>query len=170
MEETLTPIQIGKKYGIIYGLIGVLVTVIPMVMEIQIPGGFIVPSIIAAIIYVVADKEFRAQNGGFMSFGEGFKLNITAAVIAGSIRSVVSYAYLKLVDPTYTERMQQIGLDNMRERGMTEAQIEQGQSIAKILSNPETGLIIGIVWAVLGALIIGSIVAAVIKNESEESF
>ena len=170
MEETITPIQIGKKYGIIYGLVGTLVTVIPMVLEVQIPGAFIIPIIIAAIIYVIADKEFRAANEGFMSFGEGFKINIIAAVIGGSIRGVVSYAYVKLVDPTYSERMLQIGMDNMREQGMTEVQIEQGQRIAKILLDPEWGLLIGVVLAVLGALIVGSIVAAVIKNESEESF
>ena len=170
MEEKLTTGAIGKKYGLIYGLVGTLVAVIPMVLEVQVAAMAVVPSIIAAIMFVIANKEFRTDNGGFMSFGEGFKINITIAAIAGTIRSLVSYVYIKFIDPTYTERMKEVSINSMRERGMSEEQIEQGMQFAGGMQNPELGIAIGVLWAVLGGLIIGSIVAAVIKNENEDSF
>ncbi len=170
MEENITPGQIGKKYGLIYGLIALLVALIPMIMEIQSTAMAFIPPVIALVIYIFADKEFRNANGGFMSFGEGFKINIIAATIAGSMRSVVTYVYVKFIDPTYNERMQEVAFNRMREQGMSEEQIEQAVGFTRGISNPEIGLFFGIVWALLGALIIGSIVAAIIKNEHEESF
>ena len=170
MEDQLTTGEVGKKYGLIYGLLAVLLAVVPMVLELQAPFLAFVPPIIAAVVYVIADKEFRTANGGFMTFGEGFKINIIAAAIAGTMRSVVTYVYVKFVDPTYNERMQEIALNSMRERGMSEEQIEQGMRFSGGMSNPELGILFGIIWALLGALIVGSIVSAIIKNENEESF
>jgi len=170
MEENITTGQIAKKYGLIYGLIGTLVSVLIIVLEIQSMVVSVIPTIIAAVIYVIADKEFRTANGGYMTFGEGFKINIVAALIGGSIRSVTTFAYIKLVDPTYYDRSSQLQLEKFQEQGMAEEQIEQSMKIVGGLSSPEIGLFIGVLFAVLGALIIGSIVAAVIKNENEESF
>ena len=170
MEETITTGKIGKKYGLIYGLVGLIAAIIPMVLEIQSGILIVVPTIVAIVIYVFADKEFREANGGYMSFGEGFRINITAAVIAGVIRSLGNYLYIKVIDPGYQERARQLSIDKMREQGMSEEQIEQSMGFVGTMGNPELGILLGIVWAVLGALIVGSIVAAILKNEKEETF
>ncbi len=170
MEEITTTGQIGKKYGIIYGLIGTLISIIPMVLELQNQFLGLLSTIAAVIIYIIATKEFRTDNGGFMSFGEGFKITMIAAAIGGAIRAAVTYVYIKFLDPGFSERMRDAMIETWQRQGQSEEQIEASLRFAGGFSNPEVTALLGIGMALLGALILGSIVSAVIKNESEESF
>lgn len=168
MEEQITTGQVIKKWGIIYGAIGTVVNLVPMLMELQISWLQIVNIVIAIAMFILACKEFKTENGGLMSFGEGFRISLGAAAIAGVMRSVVSYVYLKFIDPEYIERMKQIMNDTWREQGMTEEQIEQSSRFMSGFSNPELGLILGVVVVVLGGLIWGAIVSAIMKNGEDE--
>lgn len=170
MEENITPIEIAKKYGIIYGLIGTLISVIPMVLEVQNNWVGLLATVTAIFIYIIATKEFRTNNGGFISFNEGFKITMIAAAIAGVIRGAVTYVYIKIIDPGFSERMREVMIETWQSQGMSEEQIEMSLRFAGGLSNPEVAALMGIVMALLGGLIFGSIVSAVIKNESEESY
>lgn len=168
MEEQITTGQVIKKWGIIYGAIGTVVNLIPMLMELQPSWLQIVNIVIAIAMYILACKEFKTENGGLMSFGEGFRISLGAAAIAGVMRSVISYIYIKFIDPEYIERMKQIMNDTWREQGMTEEQIEQSSRFMSGFSNPELGLILGVVVVVLGGLIWGAIVSAIMKNGEDE--
>ena len=168
MEEQLTTGQVIKKWGVIYGAIGTVVNVVPMLMELQISWMQIVNIAIAIAMFILACKEFKTENGGMMSFGEGFKISLGAAAIAGVMRSVVVYIYIKFIDPEYMERMKQILNDTWRAQGMTDEQIEQSSKFMAGMSNPEIGLILGIIVVALGGLIWGAIVSAIMKNGEDE--
>jgi hypothetical protein len=168
MEEQLTTGQVIKKWGVIYGAIGTVVNVVPMLMELQISWMPIVNIAIAIAMFILACKEFKTENGGMMSFGEGFKISLGAAAISGVMRSVVVYIYIKFIDPEYMERMKQIMNDTWRAQGMTDEQIEQSSKFMAGMSNPEIGLILGIIVVVLGGLIWGAIVSAIMKNGEDE--
>ncbi len=168
MEEQITTGQVAKKWGLIYGLIGLIVNLTPVILEFQISWIQLVNIAIAIAIYVMATKEFKEMNGGFMSFGEGFKISVIAALIAGAIRSVVSYVYIKFIDPNVTERIIEATNQAYRNQGLTEEQIQQANQYSDIFTNPEIGLILGIVVVLIGGLLWGAIVSAIIKNEKED--
>jgi len=170
MEETITTTEVGKKYGIIYALVTTLVSILPMVLEYQSQWLGLVSTITAIVVYIFATKEFKNENGGFMSFGEGFKITMMAAAIAGVVRAAVTYVYIKFLDPGFSERMQDSMIETWQRQGMSEEQIETSLRFAGGISNPEMASLIGIGMALLGGLILGSIVAAINKNEAEESF
>lgn len=168
MENEISTGQYAKKWGLVYGLLALLVALIPLILEVQAQWIGILPIIIAIVVYVMATKEFKTDNGGYMTFGEGFKISILTALIAGAIRSVGNYVYVKFIDPGVTERMAQAVQDAWREQGISEEQIEQMSGFSAGISNPELGLFFGIIIALLGGLIWGSIVSAINKNEAEE--
>lgn len=168
MEENLTTGEVAKKWGVIYALVTTIVNITPMLMELQLNWLWAVNIIVAVVIYLLAQKEFKQGNGGFMTFGEGFRISLTAAAIAGVTRSVIGYVYIKFIDPEYTERMKEVMREAWREQGMTAEQIEQAEGFSGAFSNPEIGLVVGIIIVILGALIFGSIVSAIVKNEAEE--
>ncbi len=168
MEEQITTGQVAKKWGLIYGLLATIVNLVPLLLEIQVAWLPIVSIVLAVVMYVLATKEFKTENGGYMTFGEGFRISMMAALIAGIIRQVVNYVYVKFIDDSVMARIQQSIEDGWREQGMSEEQIEQMSSFSTGASNPEIGLVLGIVFALLGALIWGSIVSAVNKNEAED--
>jgi hypothetical protein len=168
MEDQMTTGQVIKKWGIIYGAVGTLFAMVPILLESQ-SGWFILINVIVAFaMYILAMKEFRTENGGLMAFGDGFKMAFGMAAIAGVMRGLVSYVYMKFIDPEYIERSQQITLDKLREQGMPEEQIQQSMSFTAGLSSPEVNVIVGFVAILLGALIWGAIVSAIMKNQEDE--
>lgn len=168
MEEQITTGQVAKKWGLIYGLVAAVIGLVPLLLEIQ-PGWWpVVNIVIAVVMFALATKEFKTENGGYMTFGEGFRISMLAALIAGVIRNLVNYVYIKFIDDSVMERIQQAIQDSWREQGMSEEQIEQMSGFSAGISNPEIGLALGIVFVLLGGLIWGSIVSAVNKNEAED--
>lgn len=168
MENEISLGQYSKKWGLIYGLITTIIVIVPYILEVQATWTGFLPLVVAIVCYVLATKEFKRDNGGFMTFGEGFKICIVAALIAGVLRSVIQYVYVKFIDPGVTERITQAVEDEWRRQGMTEEQIQQMQGFSSGFSNPEITLVMGIVLVLLGGLIWGSIVSAINKNEAEE--
>lgn len=168
MEDQITTGEVAKKWGLIYGLISVIVNLTPVILEMQVSWIQIVNIVVAIVIYVLATKEFKEANGGFMSFGEGFKISIVASLIAGVLRSVINYVYVKFVDPSVTERIIAATNEAYRDQGMTEEQIQQANQFSEIFTKPEIGLILGIVVVLIGGLLWGAIVSAIIKNEKED--
>lgn len=168
MEEQITTGQVAKKWGLIYGLVATVINLIPLLLEIQASWWPVVNIVIAVTMYALATREFKTENGGFMTFGEGFRISMVAALIAGVIRNLVNYVYVKFIDDTVMERIAQAVEDSWRDQGMSEEQIEQMSGFSAGISNPEITLVLGIVFVLLGALIWGSIVSAVNKNEAED--
>lgn len=168
MEEQITTGQVAKKWGLIYGLIGTVTALIPLLLEIQASWWPIVNIVIALVMFALATKEFKTENGGYMTFGEGFRISMVAALIGGVIRNLVNYVYVKFIDDSVMQRIQQTVEDSWRDQGMSEEQIEQMSGFSSGISNPEIGLVLGIVFVLLGGLIWGSIVSAVNKNEAED--
>lgn len=168
MEEQITTGQVAKKWGLIYGLITTVAALVPLLLEKQVSWMMLVFIAIAIFCYAMATKEFKTAKGGYMSFGEGFRISMIAALIAGVVRNVINYVYVKFIDPEVIDRMQQAMQDTWRQQGLSEQEIEQAQRFTSGFTNPEFGLIVGIIVVLLGGLIWGSIVSAINKNEQEE--
>lgn len=172
MEEQITPGQIGKKYGLIYAMVSTVVNLIPILMENANPSvGFLfnfINVVLAFLFFILAGREFKKLNGGYMTFGEAFKINMIAASILAVFRSGVTYLYIKVIDPDYSERVMGVMEDMWEAQGMGEEQIEQARSFSSILISPESMLFMGILGAIIGGLIWGAISAAITKNEEDE--
>jgi len=168
MEEQITTGQVSKKWGLIYGLIGTILGIVPLILEIQVPWMPIVNIALAIVMYALAMKEFKTANGGYMTFGEGFRIAMMAALISGVMRSVINYVYTKFIDPEVMGRMQDAMQDAWRQQGMSDQEIEQAQGFTAGFTNPEVVAVMAIIFVILGGLVWGSIVSAVVKNEAED--
>lgn len=172
MEEQITPGQIGKKYGLIYALVSSVVNLIPILMENANPSvGFLfnfINVVLAFLFFILAGREFKNLNGGYMTFGEAFKINMIAASILAVFRSGITYLYIKVIDPGYSERVMGVMEDMWEAQGMGEEQIEQARSFGSLFVSPEAMLFLGILGAIIGGLIWGAISAAITKNEEDE--
>lgn len=171
MEEQITPGQVAKKYGLIYALVSTVITLIPMLTETAVSVGIMlifVNIIVAMVFFILAGKEFKKLNGGYMTFGEGFKINMIAASIVAGVRSIIVYVYVKVIDTGYGERMAEMMKDQWERGGMQEEQVEQMSGMMSGMTNPEITLFSGIITMMLGGLIWGAIAAAITKSEEDE--
>lgn len=171
MEERVTPGQIGMRYGLIYALVSTVINLIPVLTETAVSTGFIMIFVniaLAFVFFILAGREFKKQNGGMISFGEGFKINMIAASLTAVIRAGIIYVYVKFIDSGYSERIMRVMEETWQQQGLNEEQIEQAKRFSGGATNPEWGLIGGLFVIILGGLIWGAISAAITKTEEDE--
>lgn len=168
MEERVTPVQTGLKYGLIYSLASTVINLIPLLSGTSKGTGVLSWFFnvgVAFLFFILAGREFKKQNGGYISFGEGFKINMIAAAITAVVRSLIIYIYVKFIDDGYSERAMRTVEETWQQQGLTEEQIEQVRWLSEISTSPEIILISGFILVVLGGLVWGAISAAITKTE-----
>lgn len=174
MEEKVTLGQTGLKYGLMYSLASTIINLIPLLSGTSKVAGVLSWFFnigVAFLFFILAGREFKKQNGGYITFGEGFKINMIAASITAVVRSLIIYIYIKFIDAGYSERAKSARRtveETWEKQGLTEEQMEQAGQFSEIFTTPEITLISGLVLVVLGGLVWGGISAAITKKEEEE--
>ncbi len=120
---------------------------------------------------VLAMREYKGLNNGFMSFGKGFKLGFLLSVVAGVLSSAATAAYIAFVDDSAIK----IAMDTMREQfesnpQMTEEAIEMAMNMSSWAMTPAGLFLFGTLGGVIGGLIISLILSAIMKKDPVESY
>ncbi|MBW3470485.1 DUF4199 domain-containing protein [Arthrospiribacter ruber] len=176
MEEKTTVGDVAKKWGLIYGLIGLIYIIVSTVFDFATQGvamqviSFLVTLILAFTVYFLACKEYKDDNEGLISFGRAFGLIALIGVIGGAIRAVGLYLYLKFIDTDYLVRIQE-AQEEMRERmGAPEIDPDQIPEFMKFFQTTEFMGIATFINVMLGVLVIGLIVAAIVQKKEEYTY
>lgn len=176
MEEKLTISDVAKKWGLIYGLVGLIMLIFSAMFDLSTMGFvwqgliFIVTVGIAFTIYFLASKEYKESNSGLITFGQSFGIAILAGLIGGLIRGIGFYLYVKVIDTNYMDRILE-AQEEVRERmGAPEIDPDQLPAFVKFFQTPEFLGISSLINAMLGALIIGLIVAAIVQKKEDYTY
>jgi hypothetical protein len=110
-------------------------------------------------------RDFKEQNGGYMTYGQGLGVGTLASAVAGLLSSLISTFYVKFVDPTLLQRTMDEQRIQMEERGMSDAQIDQAMKIAESMSG--FSFIIATIGVVFFGFILSLIIAAFVKRERD---
>ncbi|MBX0334438.1 DUF4199 domain-containing protein [Pontibacter sp. HSC-14F20] len=170
MTETQPSVSsVALKYGLIGALASIVFTAVLLITGVNVSGwiGSLGYLILIAFM-VIAMKEYKNQNYGFMSYGQGLGIGTMVSLAFGVLGGVFMFIYTSFVDPDYTSSMMDKQRIELEERGMSDEQIEQAIAVGESVSSP----VMMIVWSIVGYLVIGFlislIVAAVMKNKRPE--
>ncbi len=114
---------------------------------------------------LLAQKEFKEQQGGYIKFGEAFSAGFKYALFAGLILAVFMYIYVGFVNPELLAKSVEEQRDKMMEKnGLSSEQVDTAIEVSK-----KYGAIIASVSQVIGSAIFGVIIsligAAIFKKE-----
>lgn len=172
MEEKLTLGDSVKKWGIIYGLIGLIVALLSAIFDIQAMGtaGSIISSLvnigIAFAIYFLATKEYRESNDGMLSFGQGFKIVALVGLLGGAIRAIGFYVYIKFIDSTFMDRVLEAQIQAQENMGAS-YDPDAVPEFMKFFQTAEFMGIASLIGAIFGFLILGLIAVAINKRTED---
>lgn len=119
---------------------------------------------------VLAMRDFRTLNGGFMTWGEGVGLGTLTSAVSGLLSSLFSVFYTTLIDTTVMERMADRTQVQLEESGLTDAQIEQQMSFLKVFQSPGLSFAFGLIGAVVFGLVLSMIIAAIMRRKNDNPF
>jgi hypothetical protein len=166
MENQTTTTRTALKWGVIIGIISILYSTAIMISG-QIGNqalGYVIYAIIAVGLYM-AMNDFKKENQGFMSYGQGLGLGVLKCTIVGLISGFFSFAYMKFIDPTITDQMMKKAIEEMEKKGLTDDQIEQAMEYSKMFMNPGVLFIAGLIGTIFIGFILSLIIAAIVKKE-----
>lgn len=167
--------QIMLNYGIIQGLLMVVFAVILYALDMQFQAGilsFVISLAISIAILVLAYKQFKSVNEGFMSLGEAIKIGMGIALIAALISVIYQFVYQQFIDPDYIERLIEYQQQQMVENNpeMTQEQVQMANDMTRKFSGVWTTSAIILIAGLFFGLIYSLIVGAVMKKERPANF
>ena len=165
--EQITVKQVAIKWGLMLGIISIV-----LFLGIYFGGllGESWPSWISALfsatIIFLAQKEFKDQGDGYMSYGQGLGIGTLTAVISSGVSSVFAYVYMKFINLDYTTELIDITRYGMEDQGQSDEQIEVAMGFVEKMMTPEIMFGMGLFMGIFFGFIISLIVSAITKNNN----
>ena len=160
------PTKVATKWALINLLAGIVLTYAfqYLVPDSNSPIRYLTLIPFIAFLFLT-QKEFRDQNEGYLTFGEGFSAGFRFAIFAGLLSAVFIYIYLAILSPdVMVKAAEQARAQLEAKGGMSSDQIDNAVSLTKKLG-PLFGAfgaaifdaVIGLVAALVGASILKNI-------------
>jgi hypothetical protein len=166
MEEKVSTARVALKYGVLGAVVTMVYTTIINVSGLSQNQVLMSLSFIFTIAAIVMGmKEFRAQNKGFMSYGEGLGLGTLLSAVMGFLVSMFSTFYNKFIDPTIVTNAMDKARSDMELRGMDDAQIDQSLEVVQKFMSPGVMFAMGVFMSVLIGFIVSLVISAILRRE-----
>jgi len=119
--------------------------------------------LIGGLVYGM--RDFKEQNSGYLSYGQGLGVGTLTSAVAGLLSSLFSTFYIKFVDPTVLQRTMDEQRIKMEERGMSDAQIDQAMAMAEKMTG--FSFLFATLVVVFFGFILSLVIAAVLKRDRD---
>jgi hypothetical protein len=168
MENKNTSVLVNALiWGAIIGLVSIVYSVILYMLDQTLNKvlgyfGFII--LIAGLAYGM--KSYRDNVlDGVLPFGKAFGFGILVVLVSGVIGGIYGYLLYTVIDPDLIGKVMDMQSEQMLERGLPEAQVEQAIEVTKRFITPGFMMISALVVNLLMGGILSLIVAAIFKKE-----
>ena len=163
------------KYGIIYGLISVIFS---LVYYYVIPFGLgtmsIISFIIMIVILVIVGRTQRQENNDILPYGEALKTTFLTGLVGVVISTLFTIILVNLIDPSLVEKLTEMGMDAARSMmeavGMPEDKLAEAMEKAEeesVNGFTPTKQLLSIFQSAIFVLIVAAIVSIFIKKDEK---
>jgi len=173
MESTVqnppTVSSVGVRYGLLTGLASVIISFgINAAHLEQSPLKWLSSLVLVAGI-VLAQREFKQRDGGFMSYGEGIGVGVMVSAIVGVLSAIFTYVYMTMIDPEFITRVTDKARADLEARGgMSAEQMDQALAMSSKFTSAPVLTLFAVIGTIIIGLLISLITAAIIKHTRPE--
>ena len=170
-SQKLTPGKFALNYGLILGLLMIVIAVITyvtgMALELKQWPQWIYYIVFPVVIFYAISK-YKKTNSNVLSIGEAFKIGIVIGLISALVYAVYGLIFNYLIDPEFMSQIMEATRDKLLENpNLTEDIVDKQLEMMEKFMNPVVGTAI---WIALSALfgLIYSLIAGLIMKKDEE--
>ncbi len=160
----------GLKGGLITGAVLVVYSLASFITEspaLQSASGWV--SFFSLVVGIIlTHKAFKADNGGFMTYGQGLGTGSVLGAVAGLLSGIFSFIYLNFVDSTVLQRQMDEARLKLEDQGMSDEQIDQAMQFSEMLTTPSMLFVFSILGTLFFAFILSLIISAFTKKNHPE--
>jgi hypothetical protein len=164
--ETTTTTRVALKWGLICGLIAIVLSTLTYVFDLWKFGWSSLLTIVPMAIFTyLAHKEFKTGNEGFMNYGQGLGIGTLIGAISGIISSIYGLVYTQFVDTNIMENIKDFQIGKMEEQGLSDQQIEGAMDMMSKFQSPGFTFIAGVFSSILLAFLAALIISAITQKK-----
>lgn len=167
---TASTTAVGGRYGLLTGLVSIIISF--GIYALQLEQNPVVRFLTMAVLVVgiiLAMRNFKEQNAGFMNYGQGLSVGMTVSGVVGILSAIFVYVYTTFVDPDMMMRVMEKARADMEAKGtMSDAQIDQAMAMSSKFMTGPFMLLFTVLGTILIGLLISLIAAAFVKNPKPE--
>ncbi len=165
MEKPSTA-RIALKWGIISAIISVIFTIVLYTFDLWKVTwvSIIIGLAITVVILVLASKEFRTLNNGFLTFGEGLGISMLVIAVSGLISAGFNQLYMNVIDDTIKDKITDFQEEMYLKQGLSAEQIDMAMQQVEKFNSPGIQFLFSLLGSLLLGFIIALIVAAIMKK------
>jgi len=170
MEENYSTTKFSTSYGVLLGLIIIVIAVLMYVtgmIDAEKQWPVYVYYAFFPIFIGYAVFEYRKKNNGFLSLKDAMKVGATVALIAGLVYGVYNLIYFYVLEPDTAQKVVEIAEQKMREQSpnMSDADVEQALGFVKRFSNPLFASAMYLLLSAMFGFFYGLISGAIFKRD-----
>lgn len=172
MENQPSTARVALKWGVILGVAQIAFSTLIFVTD-NFGNNTLgsVTYLLIAVALVLAMRDFRTLNGGYMAYGEGISVGTLTAAISGLLSSLFSVFYMTVIDTNVMQRVIDKTREQMEEQGnLSDEQIDQAIEITQNFQSPGILFAIGVIGSAIIGLIFSLIIAAIMKKAKANPF
>jgi len=164
--------KIALKYGLFLGGASVIFAFMLYLADMHYQAGtpvFIISVVLMLAAIIIGMIQFKKENNGFITFGQGFKIGVGICLIAGVIGVIFNQLMVNVIDPDMMEKAMEFQKATLMESGdLTPEQINAQIEMGKNFTTPTMQIAFGLLGSVFMGLILSLIPALVIKKTKPE--
>jgi hypothetical protein len=172
MNEQPSTARIALKWGAFLGLVLMVITLVMYLTDQStnpIFSGLTLGAMVAFLI--LSMREYRSQNGGYMTYGEGLGIGTLLSAVAGLLSSAFITFYNVVIDPTVQQRALEKAREKLEDQGkLSDEQIDQALEFSQKFQSPGFTFIAGVFGTVIMGFLLALIVAAFIRRNKANPF
>ncbi|MDP5120405.1 MAG: DUF4199 domain-containing protein [Spirosomaceae bacterium] len=166
MEKPSTA-RIALKWGIISAIISIVFTIVLYTFDlwkmVWIAAAFGVA--VTVVILVLAAKEFKSLNNGFMTFGEGLGMSMLIIVVSGLISNAFNQLYVNVIDTSIKGKITDMQEEMYVKQGLSEEQISMAMEQLERFNNPSMQFLFSMLGTLFFGFLLSLIISAIMKKD-----
>lgn len=160
---------IGGLLSIVWSQVSLMTGMTTFVPDEQAAGMSALSSVVGFAIVIVAVvmavKEIKAQQGGYISFGKAFGGGYLASIVIALFAALYLMVYFNVIDPDALSFIQDSARDGMEDSGLSDEQIDEQMGMMETFTSPMAITLMGFFGSAIIYAIISLIIAAVMKKD-----
>jgi hypothetical protein len=177
-SNTSTPstARVALKYGLLTGL-GLIILYMIMNLTglaftdnkgIGLFNSLATLFIIPCIGIILGMRDFKSQNSGFMSYGQGLGIGSLIGGVTGAVSATFSSLYNSFIDTSAITRTLEMQRHTLEDQNIDDAAIDQAMVMTEKMLSPSVAIPVTILMLVFLCFIYSLIISAIIKKEQNE--
>ena len=166
--------KIALNYGIIWGLLTIVLSVISYVTDtyLERPWWLTVAGVAIMVgVIVYGLKAYKFENEGFLSVSESLKVGLAISLIAAIIGTIYNYIFMTVIEPEFVTQSLDLAREQMVSQNpdMTQEQMDMAMGISEKMMTPMIMSAMGIIFTLFLGFITSLIAGLVMKVKRPEN-